>query len=159
MDTPLIHPNLIHVVVCPSSLNIAVQILASSSYDDTIKLYVDDPSEDWFCFNTLTGHTSTVWSLAWEPKGRYLASASDDRTVRIWKQLSDHRWICALLLENHERAVYSVSWTTGEGTKEGSFGWLASTGSDGTINVWELSVGSFTFFHRGTVSHRTFTGD
>lgn len=44
------------------------QILASASYDDTIKLYTEDPSEDdWFCFSTLTGHESTVWALAWCP--------------------------------------------------------------------------------------------
>jgi len=36
------------------------QILASASYDDTIKLYIDDPSDDWFAFATLTDHTSTV---------------------------------------------------------------------------------------------------
>jgi len=129
------------------------EILASASYDDTIKLYVDDPSEDWFCFATLTGHTSTVWSLAWEPKGRYLASASEDHTVRIWKQLSDHRWLCVLVLENHERAVYSVSWTTGEGTEEGSLGWLASTGSDGTINVWEFSEANTKLEHKHIARH------
>jgi cytosolic iron-sulfur protein assembly protein CIAO1 len=49
-----------------------------------------------------------------------------------------------LVLDGHERAVFSVSWGVGKegsGTDEGEYlGWLASTGSDGAINVWELSV-------------------
>jgi WD40 repeat protein len=105
---------------------------------------MDDPSEDWFCFSTLKGHTSTVWSLAWAPCGRYLASASDDRTVRVWKRVTEHEWECVLVLEGHERTVFSVSWGVGKGDSRGdggeNLGWLASTGSDGTINVWELSV-------------------
>lgn len=118
----------------------SVQILASGSYDDTIKLYIDDPSDDWFCFSTLTGHTSTVWSVAWSPKGSYLASASDDRTVRIWKRIAEHKWECVLVLGGHERTVYSVSWGVGTGTEEGSLGWIASGGGDGAINIWELFV-------------------
>lgn len=116
------------------------EILASASYDDTIKLYVDDPSDDWYCFATLTGHTSTVWSISFAPSGNYLASASDDRTVRIWKRVSDYAWECVSVLEGHDRTVYSVSWGIGKATMEGGLGWLASTGSDGKINVWEFSV-------------------
>ncbi|KAG6841621.1 hypothetical protein C0991_009046 [Blastosporella zonata] len=112
------------------------EILASASYDDTIKLYIDDPSDDWFCFATLTGHTSTVWSVTFSPDGRYLASASDDRTVRIWQRLDDVRWETILVLGGHERSVYSISWGVGDGT---GLGWLASTGSDGIIQVWELN--------------------
>lgn len=118
------------------------QILASASYDDTIKLYVDDPSDDWFCFTTLTGHTSTVWSIAWAPGGKYLASASDDRTIRIWKRVGEHKWDCVLILSGHERSVYSVSWGLGKSQNEGSLGWIASVGGDGKINVWELTVSS-----------------
>ncbi|KAG6914612.1 hypothetical protein DXG01_016345 [Tephrocybe rancida] len=112
------------------------EILASASYDDTIKLYIDDPSDDWFCFATLSGHTSTVWSVVFSPDGRYLASASDDRTVRIWQRVDEARWESVLLLGGHERSVYSLSW--GVGTGKG-LGWLASSGSDGVIQVWELS--------------------
>jgi len=148
-----LHPFIIVHNPMPKKPNPAAQILASASYDDTIKLYVDDPSEDWFCFTTLKGHTSTVWSLAWAPDGRYLASASDDRTVRVWKRVEEHTWVCALVLEGHERTVYSVSWSPGKGrssTDEGGLGWLASSGSDGTINVWELFVGFFYNFSLST---------
>jgi WD40 repeat protein len=127
----------------------ATQILASASYDDTIKLYVDDPSDDWYCFATLSGHTSTVWSIAWAPNGRYLSSASDDRTIRIWRRTGDGlgKWHCVLVIDGHERSIYSLSWGIGipRSGKSGHLGWLASTGGDGKINVWELHV-RFRFF-------------
>ena len=116
------------------------QILASASYDDTIKLYLDDPSEDWYCFATLSGHESTVWSLAFSPDGRFLASSSDDLTVRIWERVQEHKWECVEVLGGHERSVYSVSWGKGKTPAEGSLGWLASTGSDGLVLVHELAV-------------------
>lgn len=115
------------------------QILASASYDDTIKLYIDDPSEDWFCFSTLSGHKSTVWSLSWSPQGSYLASSSDDLTVRIWKRVKEHEWKFVLELRGHERSIYSISWGVGKGTSE-NLGWLATTGGDGKINIWEITV-------------------
>lgn len=127
------------------------QILASASYDDTIKLYLDDPSDDWFCAATLSGHGSTVWTLAWEPdQGAYLASGSDDHTIRIWRRLpaqGELKFECVAVLEGHDRSVYSISWTKAppyaankvtEGQR--SLGWIASTGGDGTILVWELVV-------------------
>jgi len=121
------------------------QILASASYDDTIKLYIDDPSEDWFCFSTLSGHKSTVWSLSWSPQGSYLASSSDDLTIRIWKRVEEYKWKSVLELGGHERSIYSISWGVGKGASE-NLGWLATTGGDGKINVWEITV-CFTLFH------------
>ncbi|KAH7882398.1 WD40-repeat-containing domain protein [Phlebopus sp. FC_14] len=117
------------------------EILASASYDDTIKLYVDDPSEDWYCFLTLSGHQGTVWSLAWSPCGDYLASSSDDLTIRVWKRIDKHVWEFVHQIKGHDRSIYSVSWSAGKGTSA-SLGWLASTGSDGTINVWEITESS-----------------
>ncbi|KAL0958054.1 hypothetical protein HGRIS_000231 [Hohenbuehelia grisea] len=116
------------------------QILASASYDDTVKLYVDDPSDDWFCFSTLKGHTSTVWSVAWAPGGQYIASASDDQTIRIWKRVEQHRWESVLVLTGHDRSVYSISWGPGKPqAPEGALGWIASVGGDGKIIIWELT--------------------
>lgn len=131
------------------------QILASASYDDTIKLYIDDPSEDWYCFQTLSGHGSTVWTLAFSPDGRYLASGSDDDTIRIWERVQEHKWEHVGTLEGHERSVYSISWGRGKDTGDGEVSWLASTGGDGTIFIWRMNVTpSSTEGGKSSISHK-----
>ena len=85
----------------------AIQILASSSYDDTVKLYASDyTSDEWAVSHCLppeppkhyhfpnapepeadesgTGHGSTVWCSAFSPCGNYVATCSDDLTIKIW---------------------------------------------------------------------------
>lgn len=142
-----------------------MKLLASASYDDTILLYVDDPSDDWFPFTTLSGHTSTVWSLAFSPCGSLLASASDDRTLRIWQRFpkppivetgqivrvggggpeAGGRWQLSLIIPDaHERCIYSISWTKcpNESQTDGDTnrGWIASGGGDGRIKIWQINV-------------------
>ena len=87
-----------------------LQIVASSSYDDTVKVYASDYSSDeWMVSHSLppappkiynfpndprepekdesnTGHSSTVWASAFSPDGNYIASCSDDLTVKIWSR-------------------------------------------------------------------------
>ncbi|KAI5475144.1 cytosolic iron-sulfur protein assembly protein 1 [Pseudohyphozyma bogoriensis] len=61
------------------------ELLASASYDDTIKLYAADPYDDeWSSIATLTSHTATVWSISFSPCGNYLVSAGDDLVIKIW---------------------------------------------------------------------------
>ncbi|WFD29754.1 Cytosolic iron-sulfur protein assembly protein [Malassezia sp. CBS 17886] len=135
------------------------QLLASASYDDTIKLYVDDPSEDWFCYSTLRGHTSTVWSLSFSPCGTYLASASDDLTIRIWRRFSEEecranglateakvpgraadRWTEVHRIEGYyNRSIYSLSWARGNANDSAQrYGKLAGAGADGKILVYHV---------------------
>eukprot|EP00414_Alexandrium_minutum_P005500 CAMPEP_0113829264 /NCGR_PEP_ID=MMETSP0328-20130328/5708_1 /TAXON_ID=39455 /ORGANISM="Alexandrium minutum" /LENGTH=122 /DNA_ID=CAMNT_0000797309 /DNA_START=42 /DNA_END=407 /DNA_ORIENTATION=+ /assembly_acc=CAM_ASM_000350 len=58
-------------------------VLFSCSYDDTIKVWGPD-GDDWACKHTLSGHDSTVWSLAFDAEGSRFVSCSDDRSLRIW---------------------------------------------------------------------------
>ncbi|XP_015753141.1 PREDICTED: probable cytosolic iron-sulfur protein assembly protein CIAO1 homolog [Acropora digitifera] len=60
------------------------EILASCSYDDTIKFYKED-DDDWSCFDTLEGHEATVWAISFDSTGDKLVSCSDDKTLRIWQ--------------------------------------------------------------------------
>lgn len=99
-------------------------ILASASYDNTVKIFKEDPSDnDWICSATLDSHESTVWSLDFDCTGNRLATCSDDLTVKIWKQYlpgnpegvstpdKDPVWKCVCTLSGyHTRTIYDISW-------------------------------------------------
>ncbi|PBP18889.1 hypothetical protein BUE80_DR010352 [Diplocarpon rosae] len=80
------------------------ELLASASYDDTIRFWRGDDEGEWSCVAVLEGHAGTIWSLDWEPdvsqrkfaseseqkvddyspKIPRLISASADCTIRVW---------------------------------------------------------------------------
>lgn len=88
------------------------EILASGSYDDTIRLWRDVEEEgDWICVGVIDGHKGTVWDIKWEGYINYaqlasaqeaeaevevaefeadwaprMVSCSDDLTVRVWRR-------------------------------------------------------------------------
>ncbi|RWA12918.1 hypothetical protein EKO27_g2188 [Xylaria grammica] len=64
-------------------------VLASASYDDTVRIWREDEDGEWACVAVLEGHKGTVWGVQWEPKPKTdrfprLLTWSADRTVRIW---------------------------------------------------------------------------
>jgi len=89
-------------------------VLFSASYDDTIKVWAED-SGDWYCCQTLVGHSSTVWGLTFDRKGNQLISCSDDRTVFLWQcdSISDptKQWRRVMVVRDlHRHAIYSLDW-------------------------------------------------
>lgn len=65
-------------------------VLASASYDNTVRVWREDGDGEWVCVAVLEGHEGTVWGVQWEPRprrpGRFprLMSWSADCTIRVW---------------------------------------------------------------------------
>lgn len=106
---------------------------------------MDDPADDWYCFATLKGHTSTVWCATFSPCGKYLASCSDDESIIIWQPTGDDggligEWKEICRLAGHTGPVFSISWTAAKHINKDGVTLLASGGADGSIYLWEIQV-------------------
>ncbi|XP_014224127.1 coronin-7 isoform X2 [Trichogramma pretiosum] len=67
---------------------LASDVLASASYDMTVKIWDLEPLNLGATIKnriTLTGHTDQIFSLAWSPCGQYLATACKDGKLRIYQ--------------------------------------------------------------------------
>ncbi|KEY64433.1 hypothetical protein S7711_05252 [Stachybotrys chartarum IBT 7711] len=163
----------------------AADVLASASYDNTVRVWREDPDGEWVCVAALEGHAGTVWGVQWEARPRdgdafpRLASFSADGTVRIWTLSVDdeedgaggsgggggggggsgvgfggipntmrrslrEEWTCTAVLPRvHDKDVYSVSWSAQSGI-------LASTGSDGTLALYQETPAGDARHHAAT---------
>lgn len=127
--------------------------LISASYDNSLKVWREE-DDDWYCTETLQAHSSTVWSVAFDPtsNGNRMASASDDRSIVLWikgaantttatttdentlaASKSGSGWrVASVRKDAHARCIYSLDWSTQ--------GKLASAGADDAICIWETTA-------------------
>jgi WD40 repeat protein len=90
-------------------------------------------SEDWSaCLQTLEGHSSCVYSVAFSHDSARLASASWDNTVKIWDTSSG---ACLQTLKGHSNFVTSVAFSHDSAR-------LASASWDNTVKIWDTSSGA-----------------
>ncbi|CAG0891787.1 unnamed protein product [Cyprideis torosa] len=80
---------------------------------------------------SLTGHSTSVMCVKFNPSGSLLASASGDKTVRLWNAETG---ACVSVLQGHGRYVTSVSFSI-----DGK--WLASGSNDRTVRIWKVNDG------------------
>ena len=124
-------------------------LLASGSYDDTVKLW---DVQTHTTIATLEGHTDIVWSMSFSPDGLLLASGSGDNTVKLW-DVQTHTNIATL--EGHTDSVPSVSFSPD--------GLLLASGSyDDTVKLWDVQTHTTIATlegHQGSVPSVSFSPD
>ncbi|KAI1182524.1 WD repeat protein [Nemania serpens] len=138
-------------------------VLASASYDETVRIWREDGEGEWVCVAVLEGHEGTVWGIQWEPSpkaGRFprLLTWSADRTVRVWTLKEDddderegaprHAWGGVGGIPSTMRRTLKEEWACTatlptahtrdiySATWSAETGLVASVGSDGVIAIY-----------------------
>lgn len=158
-------------------------VLASSSYDNNVRIWREDGDGEWVSVAVLEGHQGTVWGVQWEAdpnkeKFPRLMSFSADKTIRIWtvkedndEQEGDGRnpmFQSGLGgIPNTMRASVREEWECTailpaahkrdvySAAWSASTGLIASTGSDGIIAVYKEEASLATNGHSKALSNDT----
>ncbi|MEV0626667.1 WD40 repeat domain-containing serine/threonine protein kinase [Nonomuraea wenchangensis] len=98
--------------------------------EGTLRLW--DPATGRPVTQPLTGHTGTVFRMAFSPDGRLLASASVDTTARLWDAATGRP--VGEPLTGHTNTVVGVAFSP-----DGRL--LATTSMDTTVRLWDPATG------------------
>ncbi len=119
------------------------QIIASASFDKTIKLWQVSTGK---LITTLEGHQERLWSLRFSPDGRTLASSGYDSTIKLWN-VADGT-LKKTIFGHNKTWVRSVDFSP-----DGKL--LASSDSLGWIKLWNAKDGTLI---KSIPAHRTKKG-
>jgi WD40 repeat protein/serine/threonine protein kinase len=113
------------------------QLLASGGSDKRIRLWEAATGK---VLRTLTGHSDTIFHLAFSPDGRRLASTGNQHgTVKVWEVDSGKALFTFL---GHNGPVWGVAFSP-DGQR------IASAGEDQLVKVWEVAGGRELFSGKG----------
>ena len=88
---------------------------------------------------TYTGHTWTIYTVAWSADGKRIASGASDSTVQVWNAADGGN---AYTYQGHSDTVYSVAWSP-DGQR------IASGSNDKTVQIWNAADGSHIYTYQG----------
>ncbi|ORM25180.1 PD40 domain-containing protein [Williamsia sp. 1135] len=135
-------------------------LVASASYDRTVRLWHDDgsgrPSE---VGRPLSGHRSWITSVEFSGDGKTLFSADGDGVVRIWDvHTPGGARAAGKPLIGHQGAVYQVAVRP---EADGTTKWIATAGDDHTARLWDLNTGRSVVLarHQDAIRSLAFSSD
>lgn len=103
------------------------ELVASSSEDDTIKLWSYNTEE---CIQTLKGHQDRITSIAFNKDGTKLLSVSTDKTMKVW-QIETGKAIDTIY--GHSGHPMCCAWSPVDD------GVAATCGDDLELFIWDLA--------------------
>src|SRR5437016_167105 len=86
-----------------------------------------------------TGHSGSVFDLAWSSDGSRIASASKDGTAQVWNANTGKNIV---VYHGHSAKVESVTWSPDSKL-------VASSSADTTVQIWEAGTGKLVYTYRG----------
>ncbi len=104
------------------------RLLASGSYDDTVKLWDAVNGKE---LRSLRGHRDSVRSVVFSPDGRTLASGSYDDTIKLWDVTGGRE---LRTLAGHANRVNAVAFSP-----DGKL--LVSGAEDQSVRLWDATSG------------------
>lgn len=107
------------------------KLLATGHADGVVRLWQLEAGKPHLQQN-LTGHQSSVFTLAFSPDGSRLASGSSDATIRLWDSATGEH---LRTFYGHTKDLYSVAFSP-----DGRL--LVSTSADQTIRLWDTQNGA-----------------
>jgi WD40 repeat protein len=86
---------------------------------------------------TLSGHTDSVWSIAFSPDGKRIATGGYDRTIRIWDiahrdKDGKEEPLTVGTLSGQEGTIFALAFSADSKL-------LASGASDGSVDLWDAA--------------------
>ncbi|XP_077495612.1 uncharacterized protein LOC144106644 isoform X2 [Amblyomma americanum] len=132
-------------------------LLASCSYDRTVRVWADRGADNWLCVHEYQDHDSSVNSICWAPHefGLVLACASSDGAVSVLSSRGDGVWIAKKIANAHTIGCNAVSWapaqSAGQSGEPGMWTGVhqfATGGCDNLVKIWRLQDGEWQEAHQ-----------
>jgi WD40 repeat protein len=102
--------------------------IVSASGDKTLKIWDAATGAE---LATLTGHTASVYAVAYSRDGTRIVSGSWDKTLKIWDAATGKR---LTTLRGHKDGVYAVAYSP-DGTR------IVSASNDKSLRIWDAASG------------------
>ena len=130
--------------------------IATVSWDNTVNLWKIVEGETWSLkrVDTLAGHSSPIWTLAYSPDGNTLATAGSDKSIILWKlnQLNQ----IGTSITHMDGEVWALA-ATSDGSQ------FAAGDESGNIRIWDFKSGQLSnpisLTHPGGVRALAFSHD